>query len=189
MARIRKGVAYRKLERPYTRKSKYRTKNFVRAFPHNVIVRYVMGAPQKTFKHQYVLIAKTDVQLRSNSLEAGRQVAIKYLETTVGKVGFTLQLRKFPHHVLRENALASGAGADRLSTGMKQSFGKVIGIAAQTHKGDIVYEVHSDNEAACKEALRLIKTKLPNSYSITPKADYETTKKAIIAKRVIPVKF
>jgi len=170
MARIRKGVSYRKLERPYTRKSKYRMKNYVRAFPHNVIVRYVMGAPQKTFKYKYVLVSKTGVQLRSNALEAARQVAVKHLETTTGKVGFMLHLHKFPHHILRENPLASGAGADRLSTGMAAAFGKPIGIAAQTKPGDIVFEVHSDNEEACKRALQLVKSKLPNSWLIQPKA-------------------
>lgn len=166
MARLRKFVAYRRLERPYTRKSKYRTKNFVRAFPHNVIVRYVMGDANAAFKHRYVLRAKVGCQVRSNALESSRQVAVKYLEGTVGKTGFMLRLHKFPHHILRENALASGAGADRLSTGMKQSFGKPIGIAAQVHEGDIVFEARSDNEAAAKKALDLIKCKLPNSWSI-----------------------
>jgi len=166
MARLRKFVAYRRLERPYTRKSKYRTKNFVRAFPHNVIVRYVMGNVNGAFKHRYVIRAKTNLQVRSNSLESSRQVAVKYLESNLGKTGFMFRLHKFPHHILRENALASGAGADRLSTGMKQSFGKPIGIAAQVHEGDILFEVRSDNEAAAKKALHLIKCKLPNSWSI-----------------------
>ena len=40
MAKLRKAVAYRKVERPYTRKSKYRQKSFVRATPNNLIVKY-----------------------------------------------------------------------------------------------------------------------------------------------------
>ncbi len=166
MARLRKFVAYRSLERPYTRKSKYRTKNFVRAFPHNVIVRYVMGDPNGTFPILYRIRAKVGCQVRSNALESARQVAVKYLETTTGKTGFMFRLRKFPHHILRENALASGAGADRLSTGMKQSFGKPIGIAAQVHVGDIIFEVATNKEADAKKACELIKCKLPNSWSI-----------------------
>lgn len=166
MARLRKFVAYRRLERPYTRKSKYRTKNFIRAFPHNTIVRYVMGATNRDFKYTYKLIAKTSLQVRHNALESARQVAVKYLETKLGKTGFYLHLHKFPHHVLRENPLASGAGADRLSTGMKMSFGKPIGIAAQVHEGDCVYEVRTDIEADCKRTLQLVKGKLPNSWYI-----------------------
>lgn len=166
MARLRKFVAYRSLERPYTRKSKYRTKNFVRAFPHNVIVRYVMGDSNAKFSVLYRIRAKVGCQVRSNALESARQVAVKYLETNLGKTGFMLRLRKFPHHILRENALASGAGADRLSTGMKQSFGKPIGIAAQVHEGDIIFEVATNKEVDAKKACELIKCKLPNTWSI-----------------------
>ncbi len=166
MARLRKFAAYRTLERPYTRKSKYRTKNFVRAFPHNVIVRYVMGNTNRTFPIRLLLRSKTDCQVRSNALESARQVAVKHLETSVGKANFFLRLHKFPHHILRENPLASGAGADRLSTGMKMSFGKPIGLAAQVHTGDIIFEVRAENEAVAKRALNLVRCKLPNSWAI-----------------------
>ena len=43
MARIRKGVSYRRLERPYTRKSKFRAKSFVRAVPHSKIAKFEFG--------------------------------------------------------------------------------------------------------------------------------------------------
>jgi large subunit ribosomal protein L10e len=169
MARLRKFVAYRTLERPYTRKSKYRTKNFVRAFPHNTIVRYVMGAVNKEFPFTVYINSKQDLQVRHNSLEAARQVAVKYLESNFGKTAFYLRLHKFPHHVLRENPLASGAGADRLSTGMKMSFGKPIGIAAQVRQGETVYEVRTENLAAAKRAATLIKSKMPGSWAIVEK--------------------
>jgi large subunit ribosomal protein L10e len=169
MARIRKFVAYRRLERPYTRKSKYRTKNYIRAFPHNTIVRYVMGATNKAFQYTILVQSKQGLQVRHNSLEAARQVAVKYLEVNLGKTGFYLRLHKFPHHVLRENPLASGAGADRLSTGMKMSFGKPIGIAAQVQQGDTVYEVRTDNLAAAKRAANLIKSKMPGGWMLTEK--------------------
>jgi len=140
MARIRKGVAYRKLERPYTRKSKYRKKNFVRASPHNQIVKYEMGDPNKKFPVKLVLIGNEDVQLRHNAIESARKTANKLLEEKLAK-NFFLRIRMFPHHVLRENPLASGAGADRMSTGMKMSFGKPIGIAAQCKKGKELVEL------------------------------------------------
>jgi large subunit ribosomal protein L10e len=127
-----------------------------------------MGDVNRSFKYRYVIRAKEGSQIRSNSLESARQVAVKRLESTLGKANFLLRLHKFPHHILRENPLASGAGADRLSTGMKMSFGKPIGLAAQVQAGDIIYEVRSDNEAIAKKALELIKCKLPNSYSIIP---------------------
>jgi large subunit ribosomal protein L10e len=125
-----------------------------------------MGDPNRRFKYRYIIRAKQGTQIRANSLESARQSAVKRLETVLGKGNFLLRLHKYPHHILRENPLASGAGADRLSTGMKMSFGKPIGVAAQVHEGDVVYEVAADNEAIVKKACDLIKCKLPNSYSI-----------------------
>ena len=52
MARVRKFVAYRSVERPYTRKSKYRKKNFVRAAPVSKVVRYNMGNINKKFDYR-----------------------------------------------------------------------------------------------------------------------------------------
>ncbi|MDD9954024.1 MAG: 50S ribosomal protein L16 [Candidatus Woesearchaeota archaeon] len=141
MAKLRKAVAYRKLERPYTRKSKYRKKNYVRAQPNNLIVKYVMGDPRKKYEYTLELVAHDNVQLRHNALEAARKTANRALEENAGKDNFLLKFRVFPHHVLRENPLASGAGADRMSTGMKMSFGKPIGIAAQVKKGKTIIEV------------------------------------------------
>lgn len=79
-----------------------------------------------------------------------------------------MRIHTFPHHVLRENALASGAGADRLSTGMKKSFGKPVGVAAQIPKGKIIFEigVEEKNVQLAKDALRLVRNKLPNDYYI-----------------------
>ena len=145
MAKLRKAVAYRRIERPYTRKSKYRQKNYVRASPHNLVVKYEMGSTSKTFPVTLQLISDADVQLRHNSIESARKSANKLLETKLGK-NFFLRLRLFPHHVLRENPLASGAGADRMSTGMKMSFGKPIGIAAQVKKGKVIAELAVDEK-------------------------------------------
>jgi len=145
MAKLRKGTAYRKLERPYTRKSKYREKNFVRANPNNLIVKYEMGTPTKKFPVKLSLVIDEDCQIRHNAFEAGRKSANKLLEDKLLK-NFFLKYRIFPHHVLRENPLASGAGADRMSTGMKMSFGKPIGLAAQCKRGKVLAELGVDEK-------------------------------------------
>ena len=54
-----------------------------------------------------------------------------------------MQIKCFPHHVIRENALAAGAGADRLSTGMKHSFGKTIGTAARVFEGKVLIALYT----------------------------------------------
>ena len=169
MAKVRKGISYsKKLERPYTRKSKYRAKSFVRASPRSKIIRFMGGNKQKSFTYRLDLIAKSDVQIRDISVEASRQASNRYLEKTLGKTEFFSQIRIFPHHILRENPLASGAGADRMSTGMKKSFGKAIGVAARVKKGQVVYSLHIEEKHLVqgREALRKISCKLPCSCSI-----------------------
>lgn len=164
MAKLRKGSAYNQvLKRPYTRKSKYRAKNFIRAAPHSKVVRYIMGEPKKKFEYTLTLISKKELQIRHNALESARMSCNKWLESKAGKSEYMLQLRKHPHHMLRENVLASGAGADRMSTGMAGSYGKVTGLAAQVKKNDTIFIVCVDkkNLGTAKEALIRCKNKLP----------------------------
>lgn len=168
MARDRKFVAYRRLERPYTRKSKYRKYMYVRGTPHNKISRFVMGNRNKTFTYSVRLVSKTDLQIRHSALESARMSGNRRMELNAGRTNYFFRVHAYPHHILRENALASGAGADRLSTGMQKSFGKAVGVAARVHRGDVVVEIGCEEEhlELAKDALRLFKNKLPNSYYV-----------------------
>ncbi|RLE39305.1 50S ribosomal protein L16 [Candidatus Woesearchaeota archaeon] len=168
MAKKRKFIAYRRIERPYTRKSKYREKSFVRTTPANRIVRYEMGNPTGKFQYKLHLISDTDLQIRDLALESMRLTSNRLLEKTLGRVNYFLKIMVYPHHVLRENPLAAGAGADRMSTGMKHSFGKSIGIAARIKKGQkiMTVAVNKSGLATAKKALIRAKQKLPNSYHI-----------------------
>jgi large subunit ribosomal protein L10e len=167
MAKLMKAVAWRKLERPYTRKSKYRQKAYVRSVPTNKVIKFVMGSERKEFELKVLLKSTQDIQIRHNSLEAARKTANKHLETkAIG--AYFLRLRVYPHHVLRNNPLAAGAGADRMSTGMAHSFGKAVGIAARIKKGQTVFEarVNKDKLSIAKEALNRAKRKMPCSFLI-----------------------
>lgn len=168
MAKIRKAVSYRRLERPYTRKSKYRKLSFVRASPHSKIVRFEMGEIGKKFSHTFKLISKADIQIRHDALESARQTSNRLLEKEIGKTGYFMKIRVFPHHILRENPLAAGAGADRMSTGMQRSFGKPIGIAARVKKGQILIQLDVSKEylETAKHALKRASYKFPCKCSI-----------------------
>ena len=169
MAKVRRANAYRQLERPYTRTSKYRAKSFIRAIPQRKVVKYDMGNLQRIqWPFTYYLKAKDSLQIRHNAIEAGRMTANRHLEKTAGKGNYRMKIRIYPHHILRENPLASGAGADRMSTGMKMSFGKPIGSAAQVRKGQIIFEVHTTKEhlMTVKKALNRAKNKFACSCAI-----------------------
>jgi len=164
MAKLRKAVAYRRLERPYTRRSKYRALNYVRASPNNLVVKYDMGDTKKLdWPVKLQLVSQADIQIRHNALEASRKSSNRLLETKLGRKGYRLTFRVFPHHILRENPLASGAGADRMSTGMKMSFGKPIGLAAQVTKKKAILEVGVDpqNVDVARLALKRAASKYP----------------------------
>jgi len=168
MAKVRKFVAYRRLERPYTRKSKFRKKNYVRATPNTRVVRFNMGDSKKSYFHTLGLISKQDIQIRHNAIESSRLAANRRLEKEVGVGNYFFQIRMFPHHILRENPLAAGAGADRMSTGMKRSFGKPIGTAAQVRENQQIFIVNVPEESlvTARNALKVAIHKLPGKYQI-----------------------
>jgi large subunit ribosomal protein L10e len=168
MAKLRKFCAYRRVERPYTRVSKYRAKSFVRTRPNSKIVRFEMGNPKGVFNTTLNLVAKEPLQIRHNAFEAARQSSNKILESNLGKGNYYMKIRVFPHHILRENPLASGAGADRMSTGMKMSFGKPIGVAARVRKGQRIISVHVDKQhiPVAKTAIQRYSHKFPGSYAV-----------------------
>ena len=168
MGKLRKNAAYQNLERPYTRISKFTKLNYVRGgFPHMKIIKFDMGTVNKDYDAVVKLNVCRSMNLRHNALESARLISNRYLEKTLGK-NFHLRLKVYPFHVLRENPLASGAGADRMSTGMKMSYGKSISCAARMKVGQTVLELRVDkaNVKIGKEALALSAKKLPCSCKV-----------------------
>jgi large subunit ribosomal protein L10e len=168
MAKLRKFVAYQKLERPYTRISKYTKKNYVRGgFPHMKVIKFDMGDPKKEYDAVVRLNTKRSMNIRHNAIESARMTSNRVLERNLGKE-YHLKIKIYPFHVLRENPLASGAGADRMSTGMKKSYGKSIGCAARVKEGQTLMEVrlNKDNIKLGKQALDRAAKKFPCSCKI-----------------------
>ncbi len=171
MARLRKFVAYRGLDRPYTRKSKYRKHAYVKANPNCKVVKFGVGNKSKKFQFQVDLSSKEALQIRDNALESARLTVNRALEKNLGKPNYHLKVRTYPHHILREHALASGAGADRFSSGMARSFGKPTGVAAQIDKGQKIMTVYVD-KPYLEQARRMMaraKHKLPCKTLVTVK--------------------
>ena len=168
MVKLRKFAAYQSLERPYTRVSKYTKKNFVRGgFPNLKIIKFDMGEANKKYDFTLKLNSCKSMNIRHNSLESARMTSNRLLEKTIGKA-YHLKIKVYPFHLLRENPLASGAGADRMSTGMKKSFGKVIGSAARVKEGQTLVElrINKANLKLGREALSKAAKKIPCSCKI-----------------------
>lgn len=159
---LRKGSAYSKrYARPYTRVSKKRTKSYIKTVPNARIVKYKMG-DQKGFDNgefpvQLHLISKENCQVRDNSIEAIRQYLNRFLQIKVGKE-FYLEVKVVPHHILRENKMLTGAGADRMQTGMSRAFGKTMGRAALVKPNQTLYIVGVKTVKAEAQARKLIRS-------------------------------
>ena len=99
MAKLRKAIAYRRLERPYTRISKFREKSFIRTNPSKKIIRFNMGNQKKKYEYNLELISKRDIQIRDNAIESARQASNRVLEKNIGTANFYFHIRPYPHHV------------------------------------------------------------------------------------------
>jgi len=168
MAKLRKAICYRRLERPYTRRSKKREKNYVRGAPNSKIVMFDMGNKSAKFPYRIKLISKNDVQIRHNALESARIAVNKQLTNSIGINNYYFKIKTYPHHILRENPLAAGAGADRFQTGMSHAFGKPIGLAARVRKGQEIMYVDTNEKFinAAKKAMKQASYKFPNKIQI-----------------------
>lgn len=163
MAGLRKGHCYTTIERPYTRRSKFKKQNYIKAIPSCVLVKLDMGERKKEFPVVVELKTKRDIQIRHNSLEAARTLINRHMHEKIGSTNYRLRVRVYPHHIIRENKMIGGAHADRLQSGMAHSFGKAIGLAAQARKGKTLFEafVNKDKTEETKKILMRAAPKLP----------------------------
>jgi large subunit ribosomal protein L10e len=168
MAGLRKASAYSKKKvTPYTRKSKVRSKSYVKTVPPTKIVKYAMGneAAYKKEKLPFIveLVSDEKVQIRDNALEACRQYINKKIDKEYnGQYFFHIQV--YPHHIQRENKLLTGAGSDRMQTGMQKAFGKTVGRAAIVPKGKTIFMIATSTQKSsqfARKTLGIIKPKLP----------------------------
>jgi len=160
------GRMYREI-----RMQAYCQKKYMGGVPAPRITQFDMGV-NKNFDLTLTLIAGERCQIRHISLEAARIAVNRELSEGAGAEGFHMKIRVFPHVVLRENKQATGAGADRVSQGMRAAFGKPVGTAARVQVGQklITVQVNKEHLATAKKALRRASMKLPTpTYTIIEK--------------------
>ena len=140
----------------------YTRKKYIRGSPVSKIVKFTMGNPSGSYKYQARLIAEKEVQIRHNALEAARIASNRVLSEKLGN-NYHLKILPYPHVVLRENKMIFGAHADRLQDGMRNAFGKAIGLAARVKTGQslILANVNEDGLELATLALKRGSAKLP----------------------------
>jgi large subunit ribosomal protein L10e len=170
---LRKGNAYSKrYARPFTRKSKKRQNSYIKTIPNSRVVKFRMGDlegyKKGKFKRILVIRSKEKVQLRDNAIEAVRQYLNRFIILRIGK-DFYFEVKVYPHHMLRENKMLTGAGADRMQTGMSRAFGKTMGRAALVKENQEIILIGVNTMKQEREARKLItsvKSRLPCKISV-----------------------
>lgn len=150
--------AYRYQDRPaYTRKE------YVTGIPGSRITFFERGDSETDFPIELSLVSTEKGQIKHTALESARISANRHMEKEAGEKNYYLKLRIYPHQILRENPMALGAGADRISDGMRKSFGRPIGLAARVSPGQKIITIRTSEEfyPVGKEAIRRARMKLP----------------------------
>jgi len=144
-------------------KKAYTRREYMGGVPGSKIVTFDMGNLNQEFPLEISLVAEEGCQIRHTALEAARITINRRLMGSLGRMNFYLKFRVYPHHVLRENKQATGAGADRVSEGMRLAFGKAVGTAARVKPGQKVISLFTfhELEEKAKDALRHGAHKLP----------------------------
>ena len=140
-------------------KPSHTRREYITGVPGTKIAQHDMGdlqADPDDYPVQITLETEEAVQIRHGSLESSRLSANRRMLKELGEGEYKMQLRKFPHQVIRENKQATGAGADRVSDGMRQSFGKIVGTAARMGADEPIFTAYCTAEQApvVKEAFR-----------------------------------
>jgi large subunit ribosomal protein L10e len=142
----------------------YTRREYMGGVPAPRINTFDLGNMSGEFPVTMSLIIKEPCQIRHTALEAARIAANRALTKLASPASYHLKIRVYPHIVLREHKMATGAGADRISGGMRAAFGKAVGTAARVQGGQSIMTIRTTVQSfpAAKEAMWKASMKLPS---------------------------
>jgi large subunit ribosomal protein L10e len=134
-------------------------------------VRYWGGNKNIPFEDWELTIGlkvNNQIQISSNTLEAIRITINGVLQRKLGRQNYRLRIRPKPFQKFRENRMLAFAGADRVQSGMRNSFGRSTGVCARVRAGQIVADVrtHIRNLPLIRDRLRVASMKISGSCQI-----------------------
>jgi large subunit ribosomal protein L10e len=146
----------------------YTRREYMGGVPNSRISQFEMGYKKGDFPIEMQLIAENPVAIRHTALEAARIACNRTIQKKAGSQGYFMKIHIFPHEVIRENKMATGAGADRISSGMRNAFGKAVGTAARVKGGQVIItlKVGRANFKEAKIALWKAGLRIPTTFRI-----------------------
>ncbi len=140
----------------------YTRTEYMGGIPHCRITQFDTGNVHQQYKFRFTLRAEEAGNVQDRALEAARVSIVRVMDKAASN-NFHIKVRRYPHAILREHKMATGAGADRISDGMRGAFGKPVGHAVRAQIGEplITLSCRSENIPEAKEAVRKASCKLP----------------------------
>ncbi len=167
MANKRPWHCYSKwTRRPFQHKrSSNHRREYARGGAQSKIVRFWGGSketPWEDFELVVGLKVKNQSQISSNTLEAIRITINGVLTRKLGRQNYRLRIRPKPFQKFRENRMLAFAGADRVQSGMRNSFGRSTGVCARVRAGQIIVDVGTSlrNLPLVRDRLRVANMKI-----------------------------
>ncbi len=153
----------------YVRGKPSTRREYMGGVPVSRITQFVLGNKTEKFPVQISLRTLEKCNVRHNALESARITVNRAMEKKVGPTNYRVHIRVYPHVVLRENKQATGAGADRVSQGMRSAFGKAVGTAAEIKQNQVVMIIETTENfiEEAKNALRKAGMKIPSPCKVT----------------------
>lgn len=103
---------------------------------HRHLILMQSGNTKLTTGFSISLISKETKIVVDKLCEKARVLIVRGLSKSLNKSEYKLKFEKYPHIILRQHAMLTGAGADRLTQGMKNAFGKPVLMAARSIQND-----------------------------------------------------
>ena len=140
----------------------YTRQEYMGGIPTCRVTQFDTGNLREHFPIRLSLGMEEAAQVRDIALESARISAVRVMEAQAPNA-YHLKVRRYPHQILREHKMAMGAGADRISDGMRRAFGKPVGHAVRAQIGAEILTIYTTSAHIedAKEALRKASHKLP----------------------------
>jgi large subunit ribosomal protein L10e len=142
-------------------------KEYEKGSPDVRIARFTSGTPRDDYDLKLRLVSSEKVQIRHFAIEAARVSANKIISADENEEYF-LEVKLYPHIILRENKMIATAGADRLQEGMRRAYGKPCALAARVKIGASILDLSIMRERlpTALAALKTAGSKLPKTYKV-----------------------
>jgi large subunit ribosomal protein L10e len=163
-------MAGRKPAKMYRRikQQSYTRREYMGGVPNSRIGQFEMGNVKGDFPIEMRLVSEGSIAIRHTALEAARIACNRTIQKKAGSAGYFMKIHIFPHEVIRENKMATGAGADRISSGMRNAFGKAVGTAARVRADQVILTIRVGRPHFKEAKIALWKAgiRMPGDYRI-----------------------